>query len=98
MLELRWLAAGLVTGLLISTVVVPPTRKEKSVPSPSDTSIYHTDSGCVRFKAVEVPCVNGADSLNALAEAASLAQKQWSTSLTSFAGGPLSSLSSSGSA
>lgn len=98
MIELRWLAAGLVAGLLISTVIVPPNRKEKTVPSPSDTSIYHTDTGCVRFKAVEVPCVNGADSLNALASAASLAKKQWSTPLPSFIGGPLSSLSSSGSA
>jgi hypothetical protein len=80
MIELRWLVAGLVTGLLIATVLVPPTRKKMSVPSPADNSVFHTDTGCVRFSAVEVPCVQGADSLN---ELASLAKKQWSTSLTS---------------
>lgn len=91
MIELRWLVVGLVAGLLIATVFVPPTRKKMAVPSPSDTSIYHTDTGCVRFAAEEVPCVEGADSLNALA---SLAKTQWSTSLTSSVAHPLSSLSS----
>ena len=88
MIELRWLVAGLVVGLLIATVLVPPTRKKLSVPSPADRSVYHTDTGCVRFTAVEVPCVEGADSLNALA---SLAKKQWSTSLTSSIAQPPSS-------
>jgi hypothetical protein len=97
MIELRWLVAGLVSGLLIATVIVPPTRKKMSVPSPADRSVYHTDTGCVRFTAVEVPCVEGADSLNSLA-AASVAMKQWSTSLTSSIVHPLSSLSSSDSA
>jgi hypothetical protein len=95
MIELRWLVAGLVAGLLIATVLVPPTRKKMSVPSPADRSVFHTDTGCVRFTAVEVPCVEGADSLN---ELASVAKKQWSTSLTSSIVHPLSSLSSSGSA
>jgi hypothetical protein len=91
MIELRWLVAGLVIGLLIATVLVPPTRKKMSVPSPADRSVYHTDTGCVRFTAVEVPCVEGADSLNALA---SLAKKQWSTSLMSSSAPPPSSPSS----
>jgi hypothetical protein len=95
MIELRWLVAGLVVGLLIATVLVPPTRKKMSVPSPADNSVFHTDTGCVRFTAVEVPCVKGADSLN---ELASLAKKQWSTSLTSSIVHPLSSHLSSGSA
>jgi hypothetical protein len=94
MIELRWLVAGLVVGLLIATVLVPPTRKKMSVPSPADRSVFHTDTGCVRFTAVEVPCVKGADSLN---ELASLAKKQWSTSLTSSIVHPLSSHLSSGS-
>lgn len=93
MIELRWLVGGLVAGLLIATVLVPPTRKKMSVPSPADRSVFHTDTGCVRFSAVEVPCVEGADSLN---ELASLAKKQWSTSLTSSIALPLSSPSSSG--
>jgi hypothetical protein len=67
MLELRWIVVGVIAGLLLSTVVIPPTRATKSVPSPHDTSIYHTDTGCVRFSSVEVPCVAEPDSLNLLA-------------------------------
>ena len=67
MLELPWIVVGLVVGLLLSTVVIPPTRKTKAVPSPHDGGIYHTDTGCVRFSATEVPCVAETDSLNLLA-------------------------------
>ena len=67
MIELPWLAAGLIVGLLVSTVVIPPTRKEIKVPQPNDNSIFHTNTGCVRFAATEVPCVKDADSLNLLA-------------------------------
>ena len=67
MLDIRWIVVGLVTGLLISTVTVPPSRKTKSVPSPNDNGLYHTDTGCVRFTAMEVPCVAETDSLNLLA-------------------------------
>lgn len=88
MIELRWLVAGLVIGLLIATVLIPPTRKQMSVPSPADRSLYHTDTGCVRFTADEVPCVAEADSLNLIA---SLAKKQWSTSPTSLLAPPPSS-------
>jgi hypothetical protein len=73
MIQLKWLIAGLIVGLLISTVLIPPTRKKISIPRPNDSSIYHTDSGCVRFVAVEVPCVSEPDSLNLLA---SLTKKQ----------------------
>jgi hypothetical protein len=73
MIELRWLVAGLIVGMLLSTVFIPPTRKMKTVPSPNDSSVYHTDTGCVRFVSEEVPCVQGADSLNLLA---SLGNKQ----------------------
>ena len=90
MIELRWLVAGLVSGLLIATVLVPPTRKKLSVPSPADNSIYHTDTGCVRFTAVEVPCSAETDSLNLLASVAKT-QQQWSTSLTSSIAHPPSS-------
>lgn len=67
MIQLNWLVAGLIVGLLLSTVVIPPTRKKLSIPQPNDSSIFHTDIGCVRFEAVEVPCVQDADSLNLLA-------------------------------
>lgn len=80
MIQLRWVVGGLVVGLLIATVLIPPRRKQLSVPSPADHSIYHTDTGCVRFSADEVPCVTEPDSLNLIA---SLSKKQWSTSSTS---------------
>jgi hypothetical protein len=67
MIQLQWLVAGLIFGLLVSTVVIPPTRKKITVPQPNDSSVYHTDTGCVRFAADEVPCVHEADSLNLLA-------------------------------
>lgn len=67
MLELKWLVAGMIFGLLVSTVVIPPTRKKVMIPQPNDSSVYHTDTGCVRFAAVEVPCVAEPDSLNLLA-------------------------------
>jgi hypothetical protein len=65
--DIRWLVGGLILGMLLSTVFIPPTRKLKSVPAPNDSSIYHTDTGCIRFVSEEVPCVQGADSLNLLA-------------------------------
>ena len=67
MIEIPWLVAGLIFGLLVSTVLIPPTRKKITIPQPNDSSVYHTDTGCVRFDAVEVPCVKDADSLNLLA-------------------------------
>jgi hypothetical protein len=73
MIDIRWFVAGLILGMLMSTVFIPPTRKLKSVPSPNDSSVYHTDTGCIRFVSEEVPCVQGADSLNLLA---SLGTKQ----------------------
>ena len=70
MLELRWIAAGAIFGLLISTVLVPPSRKKTSVPQPHDESVYHTDTGCVRFNSIEVPCGEEPSSLNLLASLA----------------------------
>ena len=67
MIQLPWLAAGVIFGLLISTVMVPPSRKIKSLPSPNDSSTFHMDTGCVRFVSEEVPCTAEPDSLNLLA-------------------------------
>lgn len=67
MIQIKWLVGGLLFGLLLSTVVIPPTRKKITIPQPNDSSVYHTQTGCVRFDAVEVPCVQEADSLNLLA-------------------------------
>jgi hypothetical protein len=67
MLEARWMVAGAIVGMLISTVLVPPNRKVKVLPSPADTSAFHVDSGCVRFISEEVPCTSDPTSLNLLA-------------------------------
>lgn len=67
MIELRWVVAGLIIGMLLSTVFIPPTRKQKVLPQPYDGGPFHTDTGCVRFVADEVPCTAEPDSLNLLA-------------------------------
>lgn len=67
MLELRWIVAGVILGLLLSTVFIPPTRKVKVLPQPRDESLFQTDTGCVRFVSEEVPCNAEPDSLNLLA-------------------------------
>lgn len=67
MIELPWVVGGVIVGMLISAVIVPPVRKVKKVPQPHDPGVYHTDTGCVRFVADEVPCTQEPDSLNLLA-------------------------------
>jgi len=67
MFQLVWIAAGAIVGMLIACVLVPPTRTRVSVPSPHDKGIFHTDTGCVRTHAIEVPCGQEADSFNLLA-------------------------------
>lgn len=68
MIQYQWLLAGVIVGMLIATVIVPPTRKEKELPNPhDDTKRFHTEVGCVRFHATEVPCSDEPDSLNLLA-------------------------------
>ena len=67
MFEPRWVAAGAILGLLLSTVFIPPTRHIKTLPTPYDREVYHTETGCVRFEAVEVPCPDEPSSLNLLA-------------------------------
>lgn len=67
MIEFRWLLGGFIIGMLISTVIIPPTRKIKVLPQPYDNTKYHTDTGCVKFVSEEVPCTAEPDSLNLLA-------------------------------
>jgi hypothetical protein len=67
MLDARWVVAGAIVGMLISTVLIPPNRKQKVLPSPADTSPFHVDTGCVRFLSEEVPCTAEPESLNLLA-------------------------------
>lgn len=67
MLDITWLSAGAVVGLLLSSVFVPPTRKEKAVPMPHDAGVFYTDTGCIRVVSTEVPCRAEMDSFNLLA-------------------------------
>ena len=67
MIQLSWIIAGVIVGMLISTVIIPPTRKTPVVPEPHDKDVYHTDTGCIKLKAVEVPCEGQPESLNLLA-------------------------------
>lgn len=67
MLELKWVVGGVIIGMLISTILIPPTRNQVKIPVPNDPSTYHTPTGCVQIESSEVPCVDGADSLNLLA-------------------------------
>jgi hypothetical protein len=67
MFEPRWIIAGAIVGMLLSTVIVPPTRKIKVLPQPFDETPMHTEAGCVRFVSEEVPCSAEPGSLNLLA-------------------------------
>jgi hypothetical protein len=67
MFQVVWIAAGAIVGMLIACIVVPPSRKQVSVPTPHDRGIFHTDTGCIRTHAIEVPCGQEADSFNLLA-------------------------------
>ena len=72
MIQFSCVIVGVIVGMLISTVIVPPTRKTPVVPEPHDKEVYHTDTGCIKLKAMEVPCEGQPESLNLLA---SLAKK-----------------------
>ena len=67
MLSLLWLFIGALTGLLVVSVFIPPIRNELQVPIPGVSIAMHTGTGCVRFKTKEVPCSDGATSLNFIA-------------------------------
>jgi hypothetical protein len=67
MFHLQWIVGGIIVGMLIACIIVPPTRNEIAVPSPHDKDVFYTDTGCVRTHAIEVPCGAEADSFNLLA-------------------------------
>jgi hypothetical protein len=64
MINLFWLFVGVLTALLVVAVFIPPNHKQNEVPTPDDDSVFHTDSGCVKFKSTEVECSDDAKSLN----------------------------------
>jgi hypothetical protein len=68
MIQLPWVVGGLIFGLVVATVLIPPTRKVPSIPDPKDPSaLYRTETGCVRLLPTEVPCTSEPDSFNLLA-------------------------------
>ena len=67
MIDLFWAFVGILTGLLVVSIFVPPNLKDKQLPTPGDNTVFRTDSGCVRFTSEEVPCSDDAKSLNFIA-------------------------------
>ena len=67
MLDVFWLFIGILVGLLVVAVFIPPNQKDNQLPTPDDESEFHTKTGCVKFKAEEVPCTDDATSLNFVA-------------------------------
>lgn len=67
MLFIFWLFVGFLVGLLIVSVFFPAVRKIPSLPSPGDSEVFQTSTGCVRFKTEEAECTNET-SLNFIAQ------------------------------
>lgn len=67
MLSFFWIFVGAVTGLLVTSVFSPPLRASQDVPSPYCKDTFQTKTGCVKFRTEEVPCSEGASSLNFIA-------------------------------
>jgi hypothetical protein len=63
MIDTFWLFVGVLTGLLVVSVFVPPNHKDNELPTPGDDTVFHTNSGCVKFKAEETECTDDAKSL-----------------------------------
>ena len=63
LVSLIWLFVGVLVGLLLSAVFVPPPRKDAQLPTPFSNSVYHTPMGCVKFRTRRVPCSDSAGSL-----------------------------------
>lgn len=67
MISLPYLFIGAITGLFIVAIFDPPKRQIPGVPTPNDTGIFHTKTGCILIKSTEVPCSSDAVSLNVIA-------------------------------
>jgi hypothetical protein len=67
MFSVTWLFVGALVGMLLVSVFVPPKRNNAQLPVPFSSSVFHTGTGCVKFKSVEVPCVGKTSSLNFVA-------------------------------
>lgn len=67
MLSVFWAFVGFLVGLLLTSVFLPPLRNIPDVPLPGTQTSMYTGSGCVKFKAEEVPCTKNAVPLNLVA-------------------------------
>ena len=63
MIDLFWFFVGVLTGLFVVAVFIPPNQKDKQLPSVDDTSVFRTPAGCVKFQSEEVECSKDAKSL-----------------------------------
>ena len=63
MFSLSWIFVGMLVGLLIVCVFSPQVRNEMGLPVPNLPNIFHTATGCVKFKTLEVPCDESAGHL-----------------------------------
>jgi hypothetical protein len=68
MISLPYLFGGFLAGLVVTTIVLPPIRNKPQVPVPNDTRVFHTETGCVRVVATEVPCDGNEVALNFVAQ------------------------------
>lgn len=67
MISLLWVFVGVLVGLLMVSVFIPPVRETQDVPTPDKSSVFFTKTGCVSFKSKEVPCSSDSKSLNFIA-------------------------------
>jgi hypothetical protein len=67
MFSLYWLFIGFLTGLIISSVFMPPIRDIPQLPTPNGYNLLNTGTGCVKFKTTEVSCGKDSTSLNFIA-------------------------------
>jgi hypothetical protein len=67
MFSLLWIFIGAIVGLLLVSVFIPPFRPDMQLPTPFDTRPMRANSGCVKFKTMEVPCTLTATTLNFIA-------------------------------
>jgi len=59
-----YLFSGAIVGLFIVSIFNPVKHVSPELPTPNSQKIFHTESGCVRFKTKEVSCSTEAISLN----------------------------------
>jgi len=67
MFSIAWIFVGAIVGMLVCAVFAPPRRNDPKLPTPHTKKVFHTPTGCVKFKTHEVECSRDATSLNFVA-------------------------------